>query len=125
MNRDIMEGYHDVELTGVEKVDPGGVVLSFAFPQGERRKLQLHECEFLRMSDFVSQNVVSRMMVITGKNISRSFVEDRLAWATSLSDSSSFLAEERMVTIVGQIMAGRRSLLVLEPSWGGGLSLSL
>lgn len=121
MNVRIVSGYHDAELKGVDSSDARSVVLSFCLQDGQKKSLKLNNCEFFRVNDFVSQNVVSRLLIYQGQDIDKLSVIEKLEWATSLCDTSSFLGEERLDDIVAKMQRGECSLLVLEPSWGAEL----
>lgn len=118
MNFDTLEIYHDAELTGIDRVGKGHVVLSFALQNGKTSRLHLHGCDFFRVTDFISQNVVSRILIFNDSGAQACGVVEKLEWSTSLTGTRSFLTKERLDNIVAKIHAGERSLFVLEPSWG-------
>ena len=121
MNFKVASAYHDAELKGIDSSNASDIVLYFCLENGQKLSLTLHGCEFFRVTDFVSQNVVSRLLIFQGQDIDKGSVIEKLRWATSLCDSKSFLEQEKLDEIITKIQKGERSLLVLEPSWGAEL----
>jgi hypothetical protein len=70
------------------------------------------------MTDFVSQNIVYSLSYYHGMDIDVDEIKKHLDWASSLSDSTSYLDESRMKLVIEKIRTGQSILLVLEPSWG-------
>lgn len=121
MNFKVVNAYHDAELKGIDSSNATSIVLLFCLEDGQKKSLTLRGCEFFRVNDFVSQNVVSRLLIFQGQDIDKVSVIEKLRWATSLCDASSFLGQERLDDIIAKIQGGERSLLALEPSWGAEL----
>jgi hypothetical protein len=118
----IIDGFHDAELTGISSGDsPRSIVLLFSLMNEQKRSLALRDCKIFRASDFVIQNVVSRLLLFHGPEIDTDSVAERLRWASSLSDASSSLSHERQSELIEKIRTGDLSLLVLEPSCGAEL----
>ncbi|HUB88573.1 MAG TPA: hypothetical protein VMA74_02470 [Dyella sp.] len=119
MSYERIDGYHDVALKGiVGSGAPGIIALSFVMEDGQQKSLTLHACEIFRATDFVNQNVVSRLLLFRGPEIDTGIVIDKLRWATSLSDAKSYLSPEWVEVVLAKIRSGQLSLLVLEPSCG-------
>lgn len=57
-------------------------------------------------------------MLLHGSEIDFDYVKDKLFWASSLSDSSSYLTEEKCVNLASQIRESQMVLFLLEPSAG-------
>lgn len=110
--------YHDAELNGIDTSDSSGITLWFAMVGGQRSMLKLTGREFFRVSDYFGQNVVSRLLIFANECADDVYIAERLRWATSSSDSGSFLSSEKMDEIIKKIRLGSLKLLVLEPSWG-------
>jgi hypothetical protein len=122
MSYELLDGYHDAALKGLDSSgNPGSIVLSFVTEGAQRKFLTLHACEIVRATDFVNQNVVSRVLLFRGPEIDTDSVIDKLRWASSLSDATPYLSPERMEVILAKIRGGQLSLLVLEPSCGAEL----
>lgn len=122
MHFEVLAGYHDAALNSIELgTVPGDLLLCFRLEDGRNRKLTLHGCEMFRVTDFVLQNVVSRLIVVRGKTINATDVSNRLKWVSSLSDASSFLTSESLRSIAGKIEDAELTLLILEPSCGAEL----
>lgn len=119
MNYELINGYHDAALKGIDAGGtPGSIALSFVMEDGQQKSLTLHACEIFRATDFVNQNVVSRLLLFRGPEIDTGVVIDKLRWASSLSDAKSYLSPEKVEVILAKIRSGQLSLLVLEPSCG-------
>jgi hypothetical protein len=119
MSYELINGYHDAVLKGIDAGgNSGSVALSFVLQNGQKKSLTLHACEIFRATDFVNQNVVSRLLLFRGPDIDTESVIEKLHWASSQSDTSSFLKPERLDQLLAEIRNGELSLFVLEPSWG-------
>jgi Tfp pilus assembly ATPase PilU len=121
MSCTVDQTFHDAELKGIDNGRVGRVVLLFHTADHQNKSVTLSGCDFFRVNDFVSQNVVSRLLVFRGVDIEVPAVAERLRWATSLSDASSFLSEEKLSEVITKIQKSERGLLVVEPSWGAEL----
>jgi hypothetical protein len=114
-----IQGYHDTAISGIVETNNGGNWVLFAkCEDGTRKTLTLAECEVFRVVDFTLQNIVSRIMVFHGESIDEKFVTDRLSWASSLCDASSYLDEEAQRDLMLRIKNGELCLVVVEPSAG-------
>lgn len=111
--------YHDAEFIRIDSASKQqDLSLSFVLSNGEEKNIILLECEFFRVLDYTSQNIVSRILILHGASSDRSFLEERLIWASSLSDAPSFLNTERCSNLVMDIEASKLVLFLLEPSAG-------
>lgn len=81
----------------------------------------LKGCELLRIVDFTNQNIVSRLIKYSGASADATDIADKLTWAASLSDASSYLSQEALTSIISRVQAGDASVLYLEPSNGAEL----
>jgi hypothetical protein len=119
MSYELINGYHDAALKGINAGDEqGSIALSFVLEDGQMKTLNLHGCEIFRATDFVIQNVVSRLLLLQGTGIDTESVIEKLKWASSQSEGSSFLKPEKLDELLEKIRMSERSLFVLEPSWG-------
>jgi hypothetical protein len=119
MNFEKLVAYHDAEFVRVDSASKQRELsLSFVLSNGEVKNLILMECEFFRVLDYTSQNIVSRVLILHGASSDRSFLTDRLIWAASLSDAPSFLSAERCSNLLMEIEASKLVLFLLEPSAG-------
>ena len=119
MSFDVLSGYHDSKLNSVNSKNKlGELLLSFHDENGDERVIILHDCNIFRVNDFNSQNVVSRIIIFYGENIDTEYVVSKLLWASSMSDSSSFLKNDKIFSIIEKIKKRYLSLLFLEPSYG-------
>lgn len=112
-------GFHDSELKRIEISPlPGQLELSFALPNGGRAEIRLYECSLFKVSEFVTQNVISRLHYCSGESIDTEFVKGKLEWVSSVSEGTSYLTTEVVEKTVLDIFAKRKALIYLEPSWG-------
>lgn len=118
MNLMVIDAYHDAELKSVDCRDSACLVLQLALRDGLSRVLMLHKPQIFRITDFVSQNVVSRLHIISGEQVDEDFVVENLTWASRQRDFASFLQVQVIEDILEKIKQRERSLLVIEPSWG-------
>lgn len=122
MQYEVLHGYHDAALNTIESgLVAGELTLHFTSSMGEKKVITLHGCEIFRITDFVAQNIVSRIVIYRGGAVNVLDVREKLIWASSLSDSSSFLEPERLNVILSNIKNEGASLLFLEPSCGAEL----
>lgn len=115
----LSSSYHDALLVAIAS-DRSSEQLNLVLEDesGKRHSLKLVGCRIFRVSDFISQNVVSRIYLLQGEAIDRQQAIEKLAWASSLSDSSSFLTAEKMDEMFGSLSSREQCLFVLEPSYG-------
>lgn len=119
MSSKILSGYHDAELTSVE-VNRGSkeVLLKFKLASDVFQSISFRNVTLFRATDFIMQNVVSRLHLFEGREVDVSRIASYLKWVSSLNDSSSFLSDDNMEKNVHKIRGGVLKMLVLEPSWG-------
>jgi hypothetical protein len=118
MKIDALSGYHDAELVNIRTGPGGAVFLGFRLADGSSRQLNLVGCELFRIVDVTLQNVASRVMVFKGSEIPVEYVDERLIWASSMIDASSFLSVGRRESLIQQITSSQKMLVVVEPSCG-------
>lgn len=117
----VYQNFHDAELKSIDNEKSGQIVLLFRTPDGGSKSITLEGVRFFRLSDFVTQNVVSRLLIFRGPDIDIPEVSERLKWATSRSDMDSFLSDEKLIETITEIQTSEYGLLVIEPSWGAEL----
>lgn len=119
MNYQVLAEYHDAVLS-VVNADDAASSSSFAFRlrDGSVRRIVLKGCELLRIMDFTNQNIVSRLIKYSGVEVDVADIAEKLTWASSLSDSSSYLSPDALATIVSRVQCGSAAVLYLEPSNG-------
>ena len=124
MSDSILNFYHDAELDSVTSGDSAGEVsLRFKLADGGRSSLLFSGCEMFRVQDYVSQNVVSRVIIYSGNDFKDSDIVRTLKWASSLSDSPTYLSDETTRDILAGIKSGKQSLFYLEPSYGAEVAI--
>jgi hypothetical protein len=112
-------GLHDAELYAVS-VDRIAATarLDFRDASGLPRSMALHGLKALRCEDLAMQSVVSRLLRSSTGEIRGEGLTYWLSWATSRSDSDSWLSEQRRHEWSSACEKGRLELLVFEPSAG-------
>ena len=119
MGLEVITGFHDAELKCIDSSDaPERINFSFISVDGQKKLLTLYGCELFRATDFISQNVVSRLLIFRGRDVDTQSVVEKLHWASSLSDSSSSLNKEWLESVVEKIRGDELSVFALESSWG-------
>lgn len=119
---EVLGGYHDAALLAIDTDSEGRTLtMRFRTVEGNMRALALEGCEFFRASDFVAQNVVSRLILMKGHEQNVHHLEEKLRWASSRNDATSFLSPERLALLVERIIKGELTALYLEPSSGAEL----
>ena len=112
-------GLHDAELIGVE-IDRGNerARLTLQLESGQTRLVELSGLKAFRSEDMTLQNVVSRLLRSSRGEIASGHLDRWLSWTTSLSDSGSWLSEQRRGEWLAACASGGLELVVLEPSAG-------
>jgi hypothetical protein len=112
-------GLHDAELIAVAVDRLSRIArLSFRQEDGVSRSIELHGLQAFRAEDLTLQNVVSRVLRSSQDQFSREAIEHSLRWVTSLSDSASWLSDERRHQWLASCENRQLELFVLEPSAG-------
>lgn len=119
MNDADFAGLHDAELIGVE-IDRANerARLTLQLEGGQTRLVELSGLKALRSEDVTLQNVVSRLLRSSRGEIAGDHLDRWLSWATSLSDSGSWLSDQRRGEWLAACASGDLELIVLEPSAG-------
>lgn len=119
MDTDENLGLHDAEIVAVS-VDrlSGRARLEFRQEDGSLRSVELYGLRAFRSEDLTLQNVVSRVLRSSRGQLSGESLEHWLRWVTSLSDTDSWLSDERKREWRDACAQGRLELVVLEPSAG-------
>lgn len=112
-------GLHDAELIGVE-IDRANerARLTLRLESGQTQLVELSGLKAFRSEDVTLQNVVSRLLRSSRGEIASGHLDGWLSWATSLSDSGSWLSEQRRGEWLAACASGELELVVLEPSAG-------
>lgn len=122
MKYQILTGYHDAILSSIGADDTAGSCsLVFELADGSVRRVVLERCELIRAVDFTKRNVVSRLLRYRGANVDVVDIAEKLNWATSFSDASSYLSREKRDSIISRVQGEAASIIYLEPSSGAEL----
>ncbi|MEB6665272.1 hypothetical protein MXL91_27720 [Achromobacter ruhlandii] len=114
--------FHDARFVGVEYSSDDRVVLSFKLVNGAREEVVLEKVRFIRICDFIWQNVVSRLFDSNFEGINSSvFLDNKVEWLYALSDGTPLINDKAMDEIKMGIRDGSFRLFCLEPSWGAEL----
>ncbi|MDF3883697.1 hypothetical protein [Cupriavidus basilensis] len=113
---------HDAELVSVtHKRKEKKISICVVCPDDSEVTLNLHDVKTVRMVDFISQNVISRVLHSGSINLDISDLEKMVVWANSLSDGTCLISRESVSDYVSEIKNGTLRLLAIEPSWGAEL----
>jgi hypothetical protein len=115
-------GFHDSELWSVQYFKVSNTLeLRFKDTGQEDKLISLLDCRLFRVADMGKQNVVSRLICISGAESDTAYVAERLSWASSLSDTASYLDQHHLHDLIGGVSRSELCMIVLEPSWGAEL----
>lgn len=119
----LLSGFHDAELIGI-RVDriQQSVILTFNHTNGQTTKVSLANVILFRATDFILQNVTSRLRISSQVPIPRDQILHWIRQSSSLTDTDMFMSDIQMNQIVGKIEAGDLILFILEPSFGAELA---
>lgn len=111
--------FHDARFVGVDYSSDDRVILSFKLVNGVRREVVLEKVRFIRVCDFIWQNVVSRVFdsTLVGPNYSIC-LDNKVEWLYTLSDGTRLIDDGAMDEIKVGVRDGSFRLFFLEPSWG-------
>lgn len=123
MNTECSLSLHDAELVAVA-VDRHKAVacLDFCLEDRSRHVVELRGLKSFRCEDLTLQNVVNRVLRSSSKEFSAEYLAYWTIWSTSLSDSVSWLSEQRRQEWIDAYASGALELVVLEPSAGAQLA---
>lgn len=114
--------FHDARFVGVEYFSDDRVVLFFKLVNGSRREVVLEKVRFIRVCDFIWQNVVSRLFDFNVEEFDSSvFLDNKVEWLYTLSDGTRLIDDRAMDEIKVGVRDGSFRLFCLEPSWGAEL----
>lgn len=114
--------FHDSVLIGVEHISSAGKLsLIFELDSHERRQIILNGVRSLRVTDFIGQNVVSRVLDSRIDRIPENTIIDRLHWLYMLSDGSARVDADVIKESRVGVISGALRLFCIEPSWGAEL----
>lgn len=112
-------GIHDAELIGLDvNRNEKSVSLRFRYVDASVHLLQIEGVSAFRVTDFVGQNVTSRLLVSLRHVFSEDEVVYWVKWISSFTDTSSWATDKQIELIRGEIAEGALLLIVLEPSCG-------
>lgn len=114
--------FHDAELLAVEHIKPTEtLLLTFEFSGNEIERVTLGRVLSFRMTDFIGQNVVSRVLDSKVDRMSDSAIIARLRWLYQLSDGTLRVDDNALEKSRAEVIAGTLRLFCIEPSWGAEL----
>ncbi|WP_152415096.1 hypothetical protein [Cupriavidus sp. HMR-1] len=113
---------HDAELVSVahEKKDKK-ISLGLVCSDGSEVSMKLCGVKTIRITDYVSQNIVSRVLHSESMQLDRVALNQLVTWANSLSDGTCLISREAADAYVSDIQTGALRLFAIEPSWGAEL----
>lgn len=110
---------HDAELVAVAIDRTNSFAsLSFRLESGAFHTVKLRGLKAFRGEDLAIQNVVSRVLQSSKKQFLADDLAHWITWATSLSDTASWLVTQRKQDWINECASGALELVVFEPSVG-------
>ncbi|MEA1651825.1 hypothetical protein UAJ10_22775 [Nitrospirillum sp. BR 11164] len=115
-----LSGFHDAELIGVGW-DPVDATLTLEFlseGRKEKKVMKFSGVAEFRLVDFINQNVVHDIKILSGQDEVAESVTHFIKWMLTLSDRAEFSETKEIDDYVSKIKKGDILLCVLNPSWG-------
>ena len=116
--KELRPDFHDAELLAIELRTNNVLVLTFKLVEEKCSEVVLNDVTVFRVSDFIKQNVVSRLLV----SPEFLFTDEQLTycvnWINSLCDTKTLIKSEAIQQHVACLRNAEWCLFVLEPSWG-------
>ena len=111
--------FHDSELVTVDVLN-GKQSLALGFNTVDNKLQTFHFAGLagFRITNFIQQNVVSRVLMFPGHPFSTEQLNYWINWALSVSDTDKLLTAVALKSITERIQKGELLLFVVEPSWG-------
>lgn len=111
--------FHDAEVMAIDfSAVPTSLYISFKLQDGSRARLRLTNVLFLRVVDVGMQNTVLRLRAHSGGQCKPDQIREMLIWATSNSDSNSYLSERRCEEIIESVRSSTLTVVEIVPSVG-------
>ena len=119
-NIERLSTFHDAELRHVShKAAVELLELGFEKADGQFVLISLCGVVAFRATDMKMQSVVSRLLV-HGINITLTEADlvEHVGWISRTCDGEQLSDSKAVNTLVQKVIAGKRQLFILEPSWG-------
>lgn len=114
--------FHDAELVAVEHIrHTETLILKFQLSGNEIERVTLGRVQSFRMTDFIGQNVVFRVLDSKIDRMSDNAISERLRWLYQLSDGTLRVDDNAIEKSRADVIAGTLRLFCIEPSWGAEL----
>ncbi|WP_051743601.1 hypothetical protein [Paraburkholderia fungorum] len=115
---------HDAEIVSIG-MDRGTSVYRIGLSRvtGQLCTVELFGVKAFRAEDFVLQNVVSRVLRSTARQFSTEEIDYWVTWATSFSDTDSWLKPDSKHHWLAGFNDGRLELVLFEPSIGAQIAV--
>lgn len=113
--------FHDAELNGIEHDRLSTTVkLVFALADNSRACLLFREVSGLRVVDYGTQNVVSRLLTSgeADSDFNSDDISRNVSWVYGTADGGHVIDENRLAGVVTAVASKKLLLFMLEPSWG-------
>ena len=115
---DLLNTIHDAEVLGINSESQSKVIVSLKTDQLCNIKLEFNGVEFFRFTDIIQQNIISRLIFLNFNEHTKTDIAYYLKWATSLTDSTSYLDKEMIDQIMDKIHSQELQIVYFEPSSG-------
>jgi hypothetical protein len=119
MRHVLIDNFHDTELCAIDvRRFPELVTLTFKISDNNFRQLELNNCKDFRLVDLKRQNIVSRILIISGTEIDKDFVKNQVDWVSRHVDTTSSVSNDEFEKLFRQIWDGKLTVFSLVPSVG-------
>ncbi|UVA79140.1 hypothetical protein [Pandoraea commovens] len=111
--------FHDSEISSIEIMKSESEMrVGLLMPSGIHAYLAIKKIRFVRITDFVMQNVISEIRISKYENFSEEELKRLVNWSNSFSDVEIELTPDSMRKFMEDISNGRLQVLAIEPSRG-------
>lgn len=117
---EVAKSLHDAELIAICWIAERDLRLDMRI-QRQEFALLLVNVSILRVVDFGRQNVISHVWHSGDHLASDDFLREGLDWATSTTDSRSYLREEKAADLISSIRSSQKAMIGIVPSVGAEL----
>jgi hypothetical protein len=116
------KNYHDAEFIGLRYVRAERrLELNFELDSGGFAVVSCEGVSAFRLGEMGLQNVASRLLISSEREIQPGDMRERINWAASRDDWEYAMTDEQAAHFITEIRQGNLTLLVLEPSIGAEL----
>lgn len=116
--KELLKIIHDAQILSIQSSVEDQLLVEIKTDLVQKLKMEFLDVEFFRFTDFVQQNVISKLNFFNLNDHTNHDVEYYLKWVTSLSNVGSYLNTESIEKLIEQIRVSELQLVYFEPSCG-------